>query len=473
MHATDLPPDTDPATGLGMTRHTMSYAAHSRAILVLGLPLIGGHVAQFAVGLTDTVMLGWYGVEALAAVTLAASYFFVLFMMGSGFAWAVMPMVATFDASGDETGIRRATRMGFWLSAIFAAAAMPLLWWSGPILLALGQDPGVAADAASYLRLAGWGLFPALAMMVIKAYLAALGHTQAVLWMTCLGAVVNAVVNYALIFGNWGAPELGIHGAALASLGTYTVTLFGAAVYAVLRLPQHDLFARLWRPDWDMFGQVYRLGWPIGLTNLSEVSLFSASAVMMGWLGTLPLAAHGIAITLASAAFMAPLGLSNAAPVRVANAIGRSDWPPLARGAVTVTALSIAVGAAATLVFLAFPDNLIGLFLETDDPSRDAIIALGAHLLVLAALFQFMDGAQVVALGLLRGLQDTARPMLIAALSYWAVGMPACYLLGFVLGYGATGVWLGLVCGLVCAGTLLMWRFWATVRRRMPAPVAA
>lgn len=276
----------------------MTYRGHFRAITVLGLPLIGGHLAQFAIGLTDTVMLGWYGVEALAAVTLAGSYFFVLFLFGAGFGWAVMPMVATAAAEENETSIRRSTRMGLWLSLLYAALVMPLLWWAYPVLILLKQEPEVARTAAQYLRVAGWGLFPALLVMVLKSYLAALERTQIVLWITVAAAVVNGITNFALIFGNWGAPELGVIGAAIASVVTQIVSLGAVVVYAVRSLPEHSLFQRFWRPDWEMFLNVLRLGVPIGLTTLAEVSMFATSAVMMGWLGPVPLAAHGIALNL-------------------------------------------------------------------------------------------------------------------------------------------------------------------------------
>ena len=195
-----------------------AYRPHARGLLTLGLPLVGSHLAQVAIGVTDTVMMGWYGIEELAAVTLASTFFFVLFIFGSGFAWAVMPMVAAFDAEEDDTGIRRATRMGLWLSTAFFLLCLPLFWWSGTLLQALGQTPQVALDAQLYLRIAGVGLLPALGVMVFKSYLAALEHTRAVLWLTVLAAIINAVANYALIFGEWGAPELGIRGAALASV---------------------------------------------------------------------------------------------------------------------------------------------------------------------------------------------------------------------------------------------------------------
>ena len=208
----------------------MSSGAHARAILLLGLPLVGGHVAQFAIGMTDTIMLGWYGALELAGVTLAGSYFFTLFLLGSGFAFAVMPLVAAAAGSGEDRQVRRATRMGLWLSLLFGVFAMPLMLWSKPILLLLGQEEDVTDIAAQYLRVAGWGIFPALLVMAIKSYLAALERTQIVLWITVTAALVNVLCNYSLIFGNWGAPELGILGAAIASLVTQAVSLIFVVV---------------------------------------------------------------------------------------------------------------------------------------------------------------------------------------------------------------------------------------------------
>ncbi|WP_282119882.1 MATE family efflux transporter [Ruegeria atlantica] len=448
----------------------MTYGGHFRAISVLGLPLIGGHLAQFAIGLTDTVMLGWYGVEALAAVTLASSYFFVLFLFGAGFGLAVMPMVATAAAEEDETSIRRTTRMGLWLSLVYAAVMMPMLWWSYPIFLALKQDPQVAETASQYLRVAGWGLIPALLVMVLKSYLAALERTQIVLWITVAAAVVNAITNYALIFGNWGAPELGVMGAAIASVVTQVVSLVCVVIYAMRVLPEHSLFQRFWRPDWEMFLSVLRLGVPIGLTTLSEVSLFAMSAIMMGWLGQVPLAAHGIALNLASATFMVHLGLSNAATIRAGNALGRKDRPHLERGAIAVTGMSLVISVLTVILFLVYAEPLISLFMEPDDPQRPEILMIGTGLLAMAALFQLVDGAQVIALGLLRGLQDAKVPMVMAALSYWGVGITSSYYFGFVLGMDGIGVWLGLVLGLACAAVMLMARFWMRSVREVGVP---
>lgn len=446
----------------------LTTAGHLRAVSVLGFPLVGGHVAQFAIGMTDSIMLGWYGAAELAAVTLAGSYFFVFFLMGAGFAIAVMPLVAAAAGAGEERQIRRATRMGLWLSLLFAVVAMPVLLYSEQILLALGQKPEVAGPASAYLQLAGWGLFPALLVMVFKSYLAALERTQIVLWITILAAVVNGLVNYALIFGNWGAPELGIAGAAYASIATQTVSLLAVAAYALWVLPEHEILKNFHRPDWEMFARVFKLGMPIGLTNLSEVSLFAASAMMMGWLGTIPLAAHGVAMTLAGLTFMVHLGLSNAATIRAGNAYGRGDRAHMALGAQVVIAMSLIMAFIGIAAFLLLPDPLISLFLDPQEPNKPEILIVGASLLAMAALFQLADGMQVIALGLLRGVQDTNWPMVIAALSYWAIGVPASYLFGFSFGWGGVGVWSGLVLGLCFAGVFLMLRFWRHSIKQTP-----
>lgn len=442
-----------------------TYRRHARAVLGLGLPLIGSHVAQFAITLTDALMLGWYSVEALAAEVLGGTLFFVLFIMGSGFAWAVMPMVASAQAAGEEAQVRRVTRMGAWSSMLFGVAVLPLFIWSEPLFLAMGQEPGVSAQAGRYLAIAGYAILPALLVMVLKSYLAALERTQVVLWMTLAAVALNAAVNWLLIFGNWGFPELGIRGAAAASLSVNIASGVALAVYAALATPEHTLFQRAWRPDWEAFGHVFRLGWPIGMTNLAEVGLFAASTAMMGWLGTLPLAAHGIALQVTSVVFMVHLGLSNAATVRAGQAFGRGDGPGLRAGAVVVLAMSGMVALATVVLFLAVPEFLVGLFLSPAEPDRAGVIALGVGLLAAAALFQVVDAAQVMALGLLRGVQDTRAPMAIAAFSYWAIGVPASYVMGFPLGLGGVGVWLGLALGLACAGILLLWRFWRWTER--------
>jgi MATE family multidrug resistance protein len=419
-------------------------------------------VAQFVLHLTDTVMLGWYGVLPLAAGVLGASSFFTIFVLGSGFAKAVMPMVASANSQGDERQVRRVARMGLWLSILFSVLTYPVFWWSGSILLALGQEEEVSALAQQYLRIAGLGMCPALLVMVLKSYLSALERTQVVLWVTVAAVPLNVLLNWALIFGNLGAPELGVAGSAIATVTVQIVSLGLIVLYAALlpALAKYSLFQRFWRPDWPGFRAVFRLGWPMGLTGLAESGLFQASALMMGWIGTTELAAHGIALEITALAFMVHVGLSNAVTVRGGQAYGAADWTSLRQGALTGIALSFGMAMLTVCLFLLAPKALIWPFLNPDDPASATIIVTGTALLACAALFQLADGMQVMALGLLAGVQDTKVPMVLASVSYWLIGIPASYALAFPLGFGPVGLWLGLVVGLAMAAISLMARFW-------------
>jgi len=452
------------------TRQT--YHAHLRACLRLGFPLVMSHVAQLSIRLSDAIMLGWYSVEALAAEVLGGTLFYVLFIIGSGFAWAVMPMVAEAQSSGDETRVRRLARMGGWLSVLFALAVLPLMIFAAPIFRALGQDPDLSTLAGEYTSIVGFVLLPALLVMVLKSYLSALERTQVVMWVTLAALPLNVIINYMLIFGNWGAPELGVRGAAIASLVVTSASFVALAIYAARILPEHALFQRIWRPDWEAFGAVFRLGWPIGVTNLAEVGLFAASTMMMGWLGTVPLAAHGIALQISSITFMVHMGLSNAATVRAGQAYGARDITSLRDGARVILSMSVIFALMTVVLFLVLPEPLISVFMHPDETDRAAVMTVGVALLAAAALFQLWDGVQVMALGLLRGVQDTKVPMIIAALSYWAVGVPVSYWLGFSLGLEGVGIWLGLALGLALAAVFLLWRFWGTSLRRLDVTIA-
>ncbi|MGC1262281.1 MAG: MATE family efflux transporter, partial [Jannaschia helgolandensis] len=310
-------------------------------------------------------------------------------------------------------------------------------------------------------RVAGFGMIPALLTATFRSHLSALERTRIVLVATLVAAGLNIALNWLLIFGNLGFPEMGLRGAALASVAVHVLTTLVLALYATRGpdMARFDLLRNIHRPDWPAFGEIFRLGWPIGLTHLSESGLFTGSALMMGWLGTVPLAAHGVAIQIAALTFMVHLGLSSAATVRVGRAWGMGDAGALRRAAIAAGLLSGIVVALSLVMYLGFGEWIVSNFIDPTDPDAAAILTLGTHLLVLAALFQLVDAGQVMALGFLRGVQDTRRPMIYAIVSYWVLGIPASYLLGFPLGLGPDGIWLGLVVGLAAATVALMTRF--------------
>ena len=443
------------------------YRPHVIATLSLGLPLVGGHLARMAIGISDTVMVGWYGVDALAALVLANSFLFILMMLGAGYGIGMLGLLAAAHTRGDTTEMRRATRMALWLSSIHAVLIMPGFWFAKPIMLALGQEEIVGQLSQDYLRIAGWGAGLTLWGMVLNAYLASMERTQVVLWITLAGMPMNILLNWVLIFGNLGAPELGVRGAAIASVFTQAVTLTAVICYA-LWLPQTRpiaLFQRFWRPDWPAFRAIFWLGLPVGLTLVAEIGMFVGSNIMMGWFGTRALAAHGIALQLASITFMFQLGMSNAATIRTGQARGLGDAVMMRDAAKTVIWISAVFGALTSLLFIVAPQPLVALYLDPTDPKAPAILTLAVSLMFWAALFQLADALQVQGLGLLRGVQDTRVPALLAGISYWVVGLPAGYVLAFKAGMGPSGLWMGLLVGLCVAAVLMLGRFYRGLAR--------
>ena len=443
------------------TQTPQTWGHHIRTSAVLAVPLVGSHLTQMLTHTTDVVMMGWYSVEGLAGVVLATSMFFVIFIVGSGFAFAVMPMAATALGADEPAQVRRSVRMGAWLVTIYGVAVMVPLLSASSILQLLGQDPVLSGIAGDYMKIAAWGIFPGLLIMLFKSFFSALERAEVVLWATVIGALANVLFNYVFIFGNFGAPEMGARGAALASVLTTSLSCLFLLLYAayVPAFKEFQLFRKPLRPDWAAFFDVFRLGYPIGLTMLAEAGLFSATAVMVGWFGTVPLAAHGVVIQLASLAFMIPLGFSNVATIRVGRAYGRGDPQGQWRASVVVMTFALAVATVSMLIMISIPSQLVSLFISDTEADFEAIVAVGSVLVLVAAAFQIVDSAQVVALGLLRGIKDTAVPMVIAVVAYWVLGLPIGYYLAFNLDFGAKGVWLGLVIGLGVAAVLLMWRY--------------
>ncbi|KEQ08944.1 MAG: MATE family efflux transporter [Alphaproteobacteria bacterium] len=444
-----------------------SWRRHIRSTINLGIPFVGAQLAQMAINTTDVIMVGWLGTTELAAIVLASQIFFIVFIFGSGFAAAVVPMVAHAVGRGDVTSVRRAVRMGIWVVLGYGALTAPILWFSESLLLAFGQEPEVSALAQGYLRVAQWGIFPALTLMVLRSFLSGLERGSIILYVTIGMFLANAFLNYALIFGNFGAPAWGLVGAAVASVcaSTFGCVLMVAYINNRAETHTYELFVRFWRADWGAIRENLALGLPISFTILAETSLFAAASLMIGTIGTRELAAHGIALQLASLAFMIPLGMAQVATVRIGLAYGRGDMLGVRRAALAVLAVSLCVSVCGSTLFAVMPRELGALFLDTRKPDAQAVLDYAVWLIVIAGIFQMADGLQAVGAGMLRGLKDTKVPMLLALIAYWPIGFACAWLFAFPLGYGGPGVWFGFVTGLGAAAFLLCGRFYLLVRR--------
>jgi MATE family multidrug resistance protein len=446
-----------------------SWMSHIRATLSLGIPLIGAQLAQLGIHTTDVVIVGQLGAAPLAAMVLAGQFFFTIFIFGSGFSMAVIPMVAQAYGRGDVVSVRRSIRMGMWVSILYVLLTMPLFFNAETILLALGQKPDVAKLAADYVFIVQLGLLPALLFAVLRALVSATGRARIVLWVTLGILVLNAILAYALVLGHFGLPALGMTGAAIVAVVVQWASFFAMVVYIQTRdeTRRYELFVRFWRPDWQAFREVLHLGLPISVTVLAEVSLFSAASLLMGRIGTIELAAHGIALQLASIAFMIPLGLSQAATVRVGVAHGRGNYPELVRAAITVLGIAGLLSLSGGILFLLVPQQLSAAFINQNSPAAAEVLAFAGPLVMVAGLFQLVDGMQAIASGLLRGLKDARVPMILALVAYWPIGFFLAWLMAFPLGIGGIGIWYGFCLGLASAAGMLCLRFYLKVRREM------
>lgn len=454
--------EATPASGAETSSvSTSGWLAEARQSFSLAWPLIVAQLAQNLLFTTDVVLMGWLGPRFLAAGTLANAFLMPFLLCGVGVIGAVAPLVAQARGARNIKAVRRIVRQGFWAAILVAALVLPIVLNIGPVFGLLGQDAEATALAQGYVFAGAWMLFPALGIIVVRSLLAAFGETRIILLVTVLGVIVNAFVAYTLIFGHFGFPRLELQGAAIAT-GTVNLIMFLAMLGYALRhrkFRRFNILARFWRPDWTHFRAVFRIGVPIGLTVLAEVGLFSVAALLMGRLGTNEVAAHAVALQLASTAFMVPLGLGLAATVRVGFAFGRGDRDGLHKAGWTALAMGTGFMAVTCILFLAMPQTLVGLFLDRADPANTVALGLAATYLGIAGIFQLADGAQVVAAHALRGLSDTRVPMFLAILGYWAVGLPTAYVLGFILNWRGTGIWLGLAAGLGIVAIVLVARF--------------
>lgn len=443
-------------------RSASPWRAEARATAALAGPLILTNLSQAAIQTTDVVLLGWLGPTALAAGSLGANLYIAVLIFGMGLVMAASPMLARELGARRHSvrEVRRTVRQAIWAGATLTLPVWLLLWHAESLLVLLGQDPVLAAAAQDYVRPLMWGYLPALSYLVLRSFVAALERPSWALLVGCFGIVFNALVSYWLIFGGLGVPPLGLAGAGLGSTLTQ-LAMVAAMAMVVLRhrlFRRYRLFGNFWRPDWPRYGQVWRVGAPIAMTLGLEVTVFNAAVFLMGLLGTAALAAHAIAIQIASLTFMVPLGLGQAATVRVGLAFGRRDPGGIGRAGWTAFALGVGFMSAAALVMWMVPEALIGLFLD-DRPANAEVAALAVSFLAIAALFQIVDGAQAVGAGMLRGLQDTTVPMLFAAIGYWLVGVGSAVGLGFGLGWGGIGIWTGLALGLAVVAVLMVARW--------------
>lgn len=442
----------------------------ARATLTLALPIVGTQLAQIAIHTTDVLLLARLSEHALSVGALTFGLFSFFWLVGTGLAMAVAPIAAQaigHDAS-DRASVRDAVHDGLIVSLAFSVVGGLLLWSCEPFLVWFGQPPGLIPDTVLFLRLLSLAMLPMFGFVVLRSFTAALSRPRPAMVLMIFAVGLNALLVYGLAFGAFGLPALGILGAGIGSTSANWIVFLVFAVYVACdrQFAAYDL----WRGPWSALGRLtgrrlreyLRIAGPIALTFGSEIGLFSLAAQLMGRLGAPEVAAHQIALQWASISFMVPMGIAQAATVRVGLSIGARDHAGAVRAGWIAIALGVGFMAAMAVVFWLAGASLVGLFVAD---ATSTVFALAVAYLGIAAMFQLVDGAQAVANGALRGLKDTTVPMFYAAIGYWLCGLPAAIWFGFHTPLRGDGVWAGLVVGLAVAALLLVWRFASWTRR--------
>ncbi|NBB82650.1 MAG: MATE family efflux transporter [Alphaproteobacteria bacterium] len=434
----------------------------TRATLRLAWPMIIAQLAQVALQTTDVLMTGRLGPAALAAGALGAQLAIVFTMFGIGILLAVSPLVAQAKGARDPRGVRRSIRQGLWVALALSAVLMAVLSFTGAMLRAVGQNPELAAAADAYVAWAMLGVPGALAFIALRGFIGALSRPMAATVITFFAIPLNAGLNWVLMFGNLGAPALGLVGAGIATAivqSAMALALIGF-VLTDRRMRRYRILGRFWRPDWQRFRDIVVLGLPIGLALIAEVGAFTASTWIMGWISEIHVAAHAIALQIITVAFMIPLGLGMATTVRVGLAHGAGDPAAVRRAGLVGLGVGAAIMSISALILLTVPAGIVGLFLNPEASPRDArVYDLAVGFLFVAAVFQLADGTQVIAAHALRGLSDTRYAFVAAAIGFWPIGFGLALLLAFPLGLDGLGVWWGLALGLTVVAVALTRRF--------------
>ncbi|MEO3473496.1 MATE family efflux transporter [Roseomonas sp. CAU 1739] len=448
------------------------WAAEIWATLALSGPIVLTNLSQMALVVTESMLLGRLGTDALAAGVLGSSLFFALLAPGFGLALAAAPVQAQCRGAARLPGgvgrgwmrrMRQGTRAALWASALSILATWPLMWEAAAVLRALGQDPALALLAQDYVRGAMFGMPTFCAFVALRGFLAAMERPAAAMWVSFGAVALNLPIAWTLIF----PAGLGVRGAGLA-----VAIVDGLMLVALVVLIQRDrvfrrfrLLGRVWRPRLAPLREVLLVGLPIAGSMLLEIGVFSAAAFAMGWFGAFAAAAHAIAIQTASATFMVPMGIAQAATARVGLAAGSGDMGAARRAGWVAIGLGACFMAAMAMLLLMAAPAIAALFLDPGLPGAGDAMVLAATLLVVAGLFQLGDGIQVVATGALRGRKDTRIPMLLAALGYWGIGLPCGLALAHLAGMGPIGVWIGLGAGTGMVAVLMLAR-WGRISGR-------
>ncbi|UOF93896.1 MAG: MATE family efflux transporter [Bordetella sp.] len=449
-----------------MSKNLYNQSSWKREILAtifLSFPLILTSLAQMAMTITDVIFIGKLGSQALAAASLGANLYTIFAFFGLGLVTTTAPMMARVlgERKRSLKEIRSIVQQGLWTSLIISIPTCFVLWNGEKLLLAIHQQNELAKMAGHYLRAMMWAMPTFLGYLVLRSFMAALQRPRWAFIVTVIGILVNIFGNWILVFGYLGFPALGLVGSGLATTLASLFLFLGMVVVILIdkQFRRYYVFGNILKINRDRLISLWKLGMPIAITTTFEATIFNSAAFLMGWLGENELAAHTIAIQITSAAFMIPYGIAQAATIRVGYAYGSGNLASINKSGWSAFLLSSTFMIFSATFMLLKPESLISVFIDIKNLDNIDVLYLAIHYLFFSAVFQTIDGLQVVGAGILRGLHDTRIPMLYAAFGYWVIGLPTSAILALYTNFRGTGIWIGLVIG-VNIVSILMIRRW-------------
>lgn len=445
--------------------NTKEIKAEFHRSIALSVPLAASQLAQSATGFVDTVMMGWMGPEALAAGGLAAAMFMTLWVTGLGLSNGVTALAAEAYGQDDPDRICRILNQGILLSILISIPAIVIFSQGEAIMRATGQTIATARLAQTYLNAILWGYFPAITFVMLRGITSSMNSPRMPMVIAIVGLGFNAIGNYILGFGKFGFPVMGLSGLAIATTATHWLMMGSLLFYLLINPKFKSLKLRRLQIDFSLLWQLLKLGLPIGISFAAEVGLFSVTTFLMGRLGVSVLAAHQVVFQTIAMIFMLPLGVSYATTIRVGQCLGQTDVNGIKRSAFVGMVLGGGVMAIAATLLILFPKEVLSLYLDLSIPVNQELVPIATSMLTIAALAQILDGVQTTAAGALRGLQDTKVPMVLSFVAFWIVGLASGVWMGFGLGWGGVGLWMGQSIGITMASLLFVLRFFALSKR--------
>lgn len=429
----------------------MNTLSELKKTVTLAIPLIFTHLLGQALTVVDTVMAGRQSPQILASVALGAQIFTFIFLFMLGLAMAITTQIAKYHGASQPPRIRRSFQQGLWLTALLGLLTTLLVWIAADLPHWIGSAPDIARGARAYLRIIAPGSGLMVFALAARYFLDGMSAPRTGVIIQLLLIPVNITGNYLFLKGFWIIPPMGAAGMAIATSACFVLYAAGffLAVWRNPRWQPYRLFTRFPAPDFGEIRDLLRIGTPIALSLIMEAGLFIAITLIVSRTNAVFTAANQIALNYAGLAFMIPLGLAYALTVRTGNAYGARDYPALRRRAIGGLLLAAAIMSLSAVIIFLFPHRIIGLYTDNAD-----ILPVAVNILLIAGIFQLVDGIQVCAAGILRGLQDTKAPMIYALIGYWLIGFPFGLLLAYGFGYGIYGLWGGVVAGLACNAVL-------------------